>query len=170
MTKLDTLENQARTVFLGIGSNLGNRFHNIEITKYKLYTNNIKIIKSSSYYETLSWPDPTKPKFINIVIEVQAFYSPQSLLNICKKIEKEMGRKFGEKNSPRECDIDIIDYDGIKSKKEIFIPHKLMHKRNFVLIPLYEINKNWKHSIFKKNIKQLINLLPDKDIQTIKQI
>ena len=45
-----------------------------------------------------------------------------------------------------------------------------MHKRNFVLIPLYEINKSWKHSIFKKNIKQLINLLPDKDIQTIKQI
>ena len=82
MTKLDTLENQARTVFLGIGSNLGNRFHNIEITKYKLYTNNIKIIKSSSYYETLSWPDPTKPKFINIVIEVQTFYPPQSLLNI----------------------------------------------------------------------------------------
>ena len=91
MTKLDTLENQARTVFLGIGSNLGNRFRNIEVAKYELYTNNIKIIKSSSYYETLSWPDPTKPKFINIVIEVQTFYSLQSLLKICKIIEKKNG-------------------------------------------------------------------------------
>ena len=170
MTKLDILENQARTVFLGIGSNLGNRFHNIEIAKYKLYTNNIKIIKSSSYYETLSWPDPTKPKFINIVIEVQTFYSPKSLLKICKKIEKEMGRKFGEKNSPRECDIDIVDYDGIKSKKEIFLPHKLMHKRNFVLIPLYEIQKDWKHPKLKRNIKDLINQLPNKDIRSVKQI
>ena len=56
-------------VYIGIGSNLGNRISNIEIAKFFLRFNGINILKSSSYYETPSWPDPNKPKFINIVIK-----------------------------------------------------------------------------------------------------
>ena len=72
MTKQDTLGKQAKEVYLGIGSNLGNRISNIEKAKYKLSENGVEIIKSSAYYETLSWPDPKNPKFYNIVIKILA--------------------------------------------------------------------------------------------------
>ena len=62
------LENQAKTAFLAIGSNMGDKKRNIELTKFKLEKNNIKIIKVSSKYETLSWPNKNNPKFINVVI------------------------------------------------------------------------------------------------------
>ena len=170
MIRLDTLENQAKMVYIGIGSNLGNRIINIEKAKYFLIRNKINIIKSSSYYETLSWPDPKKPKFVNIVVQSDTNYSPKKLLEIFKFIEKKLGRNNGLKNAPRKCDIDIIAYRDKTLKGEISIPHKRMHQRNFVLIPLYELNKKWFHSKLKTNIKNLIYSLPIKDIRSIKKI
>ena len=73
MIKQDILEKQVKIVYLGIGSNLGNKIDNIEKAKYKLLEEGIKIIKSSSYYETLSWPNPNNPKFYNIVLKVKLF-------------------------------------------------------------------------------------------------
>ena len=88
MIKQDILEKQAKTVYLGIGSNLGNRIKNIEDAKLRLFKNNINILKSSSYYETLSWPNINYPKFLNIVLKIKTNLDVISLLNICKKIEK----------------------------------------------------------------------------------
>ena len=157
-------------VYIGIGSNLGNRINNIEKAKYFLNQNGVNIIKSSSYYETLSWPDSRKPKFINIIIQSDTKFSPQKFLEIFKAIEKELGRKKNKKNSPRTCDIDIISDSQKIVSGNISIPHKRMHKRNFVLIPLYELDKNWHHPKMKKNIKKLIFSLPIKDITSIKKI
>ena len=84
---------------------------NIELVKFKLRKNNIKIIKSSKNYETLSWPDKKKPKFVNIVLKIKTFLSPKELMQKCLYIEKELGRLRNKKNEPRTCDIDIIDYD-----------------------------------------------------------
>ena len=157
-------------VYIGIGSNLGNRIANIEKAKYLLSLNGINIINSSSYYETLSWPDPNKPKFINIVIQTNTKFSPEKFLNIFKFIEKKLGRKKNTRNSPRTCDIDIISYYKKIFKGNITIPHKRMHKRNFVLIPLFELDKNWIHPKSKNNIKNLIFSLPINEITSIKQI
>ena len=157
-------------VYIGIGSNLGNKINNIETAKHYLIKNNINIVRSSSFYETLSWPDPKKPKFLNIVLQSDTKFTPKKLLKIFKSIEKNLGRKKKLRNSPRECDIDIISYRNKILKGEISIPHKRMHQRNFVLIPLYELNKNWFHPILKKNIKNLIFSLSIKDIRSIKQI
>ena len=170
MIKQDTSENQAKLIYLAIGSNLGNRKNNIEKTKYLLTQNNINIIKSSSYYESLSWPNPKNPKFLNIVLETKTVFKPKELLQKCKEIEVNLGRKKSKINSPRICDIDIIDYDKVSIKSEIILPHPRMHKRNFVLLPLFEINKDWTHPIFKHNIKSLILSLPNRDITAIKQI
>ena len=169
-TKQDILENPHKAVYLGIGSNLGNRISNIEKAKYYLMQNNIKIISASRYYETPSWPNPKNPKFINIVLKAKCYYKPFDLFNICKFIEKKLGRKRTVKNSPRECDIDIIDFKGQVLKKELFLPHKLMHKRSFVLFPLFEIEREWVHPIQNVNIKKLILSLPNNDIRSIKQI
>ena len=164
------LENQVNTVYLGIGSNLGNRINNIEKAKYYLIQNNIKIISASRYYETPSWPNPKNPEFLNIVLKVKCHYKPFDLFNLCKSIEKKLGRKITAKNSPRECDIDIIDFKGQVLKKELFLPHKLMHKRNFVLFPLFEIEKNWQHPANNRNIIDLMYNLSSKSLTTIKQI
>ena len=157
-------------VYIGIGSNLGNRINNIEKTKYFLNLNGVNIVKSSSYYETLSWPDSSKPKFINVIIQSDTKFSPKKFLEIFKSIEKKLGRKKNKKNSPRTCDIDVISYSQKIVTGNISIPHKRMHRRNFVLIPLYELNKNWQHPKMKKNIKKLIFSLPIKDITSIKKI
>ena len=157
-------------VYIGIGSNLGNRINNIEKTKYFLNLNGVNITKSSSYYETLSWPDSSKPKFINVIIQSDTKFSPKKFLEIFKSIEKKLGRKKNKKNSPRTCDIDVISYSQKIVTGNISIPHKRMHRRNFVLIPLYELNKNWQHPKMKKNIRKLIFSLPIKDITSIKQI
>ncbi len=157
-------------IYIGIGSNLGNRINNIERAKYLLSTSGINITKSSSYYETLSWPDNSKPKFMNIVIQSNTKFSPKKFLKLFKLIEKKIGRKKSKKNSPRTCDIDIISYYQKVSSGIITIPHERMHERNFVLIPLYELDKNWFHPKSKNSIKKLIFSLPIKDFRSIKQI
>ncbi len=173
MRRQDLLEKQAKIAYLGIGSNLGNRKKNIEMTKYKLHEHNIKILKCSSIYESDSWPDPKKPKFLNIIIKIKTIFSSLELLNICNLIEIELGRIRFKKNSPRTCDIDIIDYDqkvSIKRSNNLILPHKSMTQRNFVLLPFFEINQSWKHPKSKVNIVKLISSLQIKDLRSIKQI
>ena len=170
MIKQDILESQVNMVYLGIGSNLGNRKKNIEDAKFKLSKANIEILESSSYYETLSWPNQYNPKYLNIVLKVNTNLTISKLLKICKEVEYYLGRRKAPKNSPRKCDIDIIDYNNKKLKGDIIVPHPRMHKRNFVLFPLFEINKEWKHAVLKQHIKTLIISLPNKDISSIKQI
>ncbi len=163
-------EKQAKIIYLSIGSNLGNRKRNIEKTKFKLYSKGINIIKSSNYYETLSWPNPNNPKFYNIILKVSSDLKILKLLKICKQIETSLGRKKAPKNSPRTCDIDIIDYNQKITVNGINVPHPRMHLRNFVLIPLFEIEKNWRYPNSKRYIKDLIFSLSNSDITSIKLI
>ena len=157
-------------IYLGIGSNLGNRRSNIEKVKFRLIQDNIKILKSSSYYESLSWPNKRNPKFLNIVLQIDTNLTPKELLFRCKVIEKSFGRKKGPKNSPRICDIDVLDYKMMLNNEKIILPHPRLHRRNFVLLPLYELDKNWCHPISKYHIKRLIFSLSLSDIRSIKQI
>ncbi len=171
MIKQDISENQVKVSYLAIGSNLGNKITNIEKAKFELQNNNIKIIKSSSNFQSESWPDSSKPNFINIVIKIKTNLFPLQLLKLCNLIELKLGRTRSKKNDPRLCDIDIIDYDQkIIREEKLILPHPRMRERNFVLIPLFEISKSWKHPISKVNIVKLIDFLPIKDLRSIKKI
>ena len=173
MKKQDILENQANQAYLAIGSNLGNKFSNIEIAKFELGKHKIKILKSSSSYLSKSWPDSSMPNFINIIIKIETNLEPLALLKVCNLIELRLGRVRAKKNAPRICDIDIIDYDKKildKKKSKLTLPHPRMCKRNFVLLPLFEVDKSWKHPKTKINIVNLINSLPIKDLRSIKRI
>jgi len=170
VTKQDIFENQVRAIYIGIGSNLGNKKQNIEKAKFELIQNNVEIIQSSSFYESLSWPNPKYPRYLNIVLRIKTEMTPLELLNLCKKIEITLGRKKSLKNSPRKCDIDILDFEKKTSKYDVILPHPRMHNRNFVLLPLFEINRDWIHPTFKLHIKRLILLLSNRDISSIKQI
>ena len=171
MKRQDTSENQVKIVYLALGSNLGDRLLNLEKAKFILIKSDIKILETSSFYETLSWPNESFPKFINIVIKIETTLHPQKLLIFLKKIELILGRKNNKKNYPRTCDIDIIDYNGINvNLTKLQIPHERLHQRNFVLIPLYEISKNWIHPATGKNITDLLNNLSNSDLKSIKLI
>jgi 2-amino-4-hydroxy-6-hydroxymethyldihydropteridine diphosphokinase len=168
--KQGTLENQVKSIYLGVGSNLGDKKRNIELTKFRLIENNIKILQSSNYYESLSWPNPQHPKFLNIVLRVLSNLSSFRLIKKCKEIEVSLGRKKSAKNSPRVCDIDIIDYKNQQLEGDLILPHPRMYQRNFVLLPLFELDKNWVHPKSKLHIKKLIFSLSNLDIRSIKQI
>jgi len=170
--KQDISENQAKFVYLGIGSNLGNKKLNIEKAKFQIAKNGIKIESCSSFYETDSWPNSNFPKYFNIILKGKTFLKPYKLLKKIKKIENLVGRKLSFKNYPRICDIDIIDYDQKNLKinnynQKLIIPHPQLHKRNFVLLPLYEIEKDWLHP--KKN-KKISELLRDLDVNNLRSI
>ena len=173
MIKQDLLENQAKFSYLAVGSNLGSKSENIERAKFEIQNHKIKIMKISSNYESESWPNPSNPRFINIILEIKTSLAPLELLKICNFIEKKLGRKRSKKNAPRSCDIDIIDYEQkVLNLKDgnLIAPHPRLSKRNFVLLPLFEINPTWKHPKSKKNIVNLINSLAIKDLRSIKQI
>ena len=175
MKKQDILEKAANLTYLSIGSNLGDKKNNLEKAKYALIKNKIKIISTSSFYETPSWPNQKFPKFINIVILVKSKMSLQKLFLIVKKIEKRLGRKKAPKNYPRLCDIDIIDHNGDEitvklGKQKITVSHPRMHHRNFVLFPLFEINSVWTHPKFKQKISKLLSKIKINNITSIKLI
>ena len=175
MKKQDTSDEVANIVYLSIGSNLGNKVLNIEKTKYLLLRKNIKILYCSSFYETLSWPNPKFPRFLNIVIKINTTLDPKDLFLLIKSIEKKIGRRKSAKNYPRLCDIDIIDFNNknlnFSSKdQKIIIPHPRMHNRNFVLIPMYQINKNWIHPKKSEKITDLLSKLSFNSIRGIKVI
>ena len=173
MKNQDISENLAKLVYLAIGSNLGNKIRNIEITKFELERYKLKILKSSSNYMSESWPDFSMPNYINVIIKIKTSLEPLELLKICNLIELKLGRVRSKKNAPRTCDIDIIDYDKKilnQKNRQLILPHPRMNKRNFVLLPLFEVDKSWKHPKFKVNIADLINSLPVRDLRSIKQI
>ena len=173
MKKQDISENLANQAYLAIGSNLGNKIRNIEITKFELGKYKIRILKSSSNFISKSWPDPSMPNYINIIVKIKTSLEPLELLKVCNLIELKFGRVRSKINAPRKCDIDIIDYDKKtinKKNSKLILPHPRMSKRNFVLLPLFELDKSWKHPKSKINIVNLINSLPIKDLRSIKQI
>jgi len=163
-------------IFLSLGSNLpskyGDRFDNLKKSIFYIERSGIVINCVSSFYETLSYPDNSKPKFINIVISIKTNMQPTELMSTLINIEEKLDRKRTKKNDPRTCDIDIIDYDkkilNFKYKNtNLEIPHKKISVRNFVLYPLEEIEPNWKHPKTKENIQTLIKELPEEDRKSI---
>ena len=164
---------------LGLGSNLpssfGDRFANLSLATSYLEEHQIKIIKRSSFYETPSYPDIKNPKFINIVVEVSTYLSPEDLASVLIFVEKKLERKRIKKNDPRTSDIDIIDYNGkvmeFAYKNLIFkVPHEKLIYRNFVLFPLQEIAPKWIHPETKDSIDVLINKLSNEDKKSILKI
>ena len=144
-------------IYLNIGSNLpleeGGRETNILKAINHLKKLNLNLIKISSFYETPSYPNNSDPKFINLCVKFESNLKAIELLNELKKIEKKLGRTRIEKNEPRTCDIDIIDFNGkIIKNDELETPHPRLHLRNFVIYPLKEIEPNWFHPIYNKNI------------------
>ncbi len=173
MKKQDISENQVNLVYIAIGSNLGDKKNNINKAIKLIKKEGIVLKKKSKFYISKSWPNKNFPDFINSIILIETKLNLTKLFLKLKKIEKQIGRIKSKRNFPRVCDLDIIDYNGqIIQKKfqnnQIFVPHKRMHNRNFVLFPLFEINKNWVHPKLSKNIVLLLSNLSSVQLLGIK--
>ena len=154
-------------IHINIGSNLnskyGTKFDNILIAINLLIGTKLKIKKISNFYETPSYPNKRLPKFANLGLIAEYDLDHTNLIKEISIIEKKIGRVKSRKNDPRVCDIDIIDFKGeIRATRLLNLPHPRSHTRNFVLYPIKEIDPNWIHPIFKKNVDLLINELTQK--------
>lgn len=147
-------------IFLGLGSNLGDREKNINLALEKLGQVG-KVHKVSSLYETEPVGYKDQPWFLNLVAEFETKLSPQELLRAGKAIEKELGREPGPRFGPRPIDLDILLYDNlVLGIPELTIPHPRLAERAFVLIPLAEIAPEVLHPVLKKTVRELREVLP----------
>ncbi len=147
------------TVYLGLGTNLGNKEANLRTAIYKLQERIGKQVSLSSFYETAPWGFESDHSFLNAAIGLEPSLSPIEILHITQEIEKELGRTKKSVNgsySDRLIDIDILLYDTlVLQTPELTIPHPLMTERDFVMKPLIEIAGNVIHPTREKTLSEL---------------
>jgi len=145
-------------VYLGIGTNLGNREENIKTALKLLKGKDIKVNKISSFFKTKPAESVKGSYFLNGVAEIETDLKPGALLIFLKDIEENLGRrKNHKKGDARSIDLDILFYDSlILNKPNLIIPHPGLRKRKFVLEPLHEIAPNFKDPVTGKRIKTLL--------------
>ncbi|HQN68578.1 MAG TPA: 2-amino-4-hydroxy-6-hydroxymethyldihydropteridine diphosphokinase [Anaerolineaceae bacterium] len=148
-------------VFLGIGSNLGDREENLAQARDSIEAF-VRIEAVSPVYETNAWGFEDQPAFLNQVIHIKTSLTPQALLRRIKRIEKDLGRKKSFRWGPRLIDIDILFFaDYIIESASLTIPHKELHKRAFVLVPLADIAPDFVHPVFNQTVSALRDTLAD---------
>lgn len=146
-------------VYLGLGSNKGDRVGFVQqATSLLGGVENIKIIRTSSLYETQPWLEKDTTWFVNAVVEIKTSLTPHDLLSECLRIEKQLGRNreleghFGD----RTLDIDILFYDrDVINEENLQIPHKYFHQRAFIIVPMLELNEDYIHPELGKSITEL---------------
>ena len=147
------------TVYLGLGTNIGNRKENLARAIDKLSLALGTCCACSTFMETAPWGFDSANSFLNCVAAFETTLEPQALLDTTEHIERELGRatkSSGGIYHDRIIDIDILLYgDNIIESERLTIPHPLMHKREFVLAPLAQIAPDLIHPILEKSIKEL---------------
>jgi len=142
------------TVYLGLGSNLGDRKQNLS-EALELLAEHAVVEKVSSIYETEPVGYKEQPLFLNAVCRVSTELRPGQLLKLAKKIEARLGRTESFVNAPRPIDIDILFYDNeVLDSKELTVPHPRLVERAFVLVPLAEIAPELVHPVSGKTVKE----------------
>ena len=150
------------SIFLLLGGNLGNRLENLQKAARFIERRIGDIMAESAYYETAPWGKEDQPFFLNQVIKLNTSMPPLKLLDTILSIEEKLGRKREEHWGERTIDIDILLYGSeIIEMPQLTIPHKLLHERRFVLMPLNEIAADLIHPVMQKSMKKLLADLDD---------
>jgi 2-amino-4-hydroxy-6-hydroxymethyldihydropteridine diphosphokinase len=149
-------------VYLALGSNVGEREHNIREAVRRLASSGIETTKKSSIYETEPVDYLDQPWFLNAVVEGRTALAPQQLLAKLRDIESQMGSKKPFAKGPRLIDLDILLYDDLTIEApNLQVPHPRMLQRNFVLIPLVEIAPALRHPSWTGSAAELLQQSQD---------
>lgn len=157
-----------KTVYLGLGSNVGDREAMLQAAIDKLHSREVRITRLSSVYETEPMDVPNQRWFLNLVAEAEMTLFPMQLLARTAKVEALLGRKRRLPKGPRTIDIDILFYgNAIIDTPVLTVPHPRISERRFVLAPLAELVPDLKHPVSRRTIR---NLLDELSGQTVRRV
>lgn len=149
---------EQHTVYLALGTNLGNRAANLKEAIAALPPQ-MEVKAKSAVYETPPWGFKNQDVFLNQVLRVETYLNPEQLLRHLKRLEITLGRRESFPNGPRLIDIDILFYDDlVLYSPALMIPHPHMHERGFVLVPMMDIAPDFVHPARKTSIRELASL------------
>lgn len=145
-------------VFLGLGSNVGDRLKYIEDAIARISgLEGVALVKKASVYETEPWGVKDQDYFLNTAVEIDTQLSAEDIHKAIKSVEEELGRENREKWTSREIDIDLLFYGNeIIDSENLKVPHREIENRKFVLIPLAELDQDIIHPVLNKPISVLL--------------
>ncbi len=151
-----------KTVYLSLGSNLGDRRAHLARAQQALQAAGIRILRQASLYATEPVGRATQPWFLNTVVEAETELMPRQLLRAVQDIERRLGRRRLVRSGPRVVDIDILFYGtSVVRSAELQIPHPRLAERRFVLAPLRELAPTLRHPILGRTVAELLATVPD---------
>jgi 2-amino-4-hydroxy-6-hydroxymethyldihydropteridine diphosphokinase len=146
-----------KTIYLSLGSNLGDREGCLREAIARLGAAGIRVLRVSSLYETEPMEVREQPWFLNLVVEAETDLFPKRLLARTQRIELELGRKRVRPKGPRSIDIDILLYgQSVIESNELMVPHPRLAERRFVLEPLAELAPELRHPVNRRSIRELL--------------
>ena len=151
-------------VYIGLGSNLGDRAGNLLLAVRGMMEAGLEITRLSSVYETEPVETFAQPTFLNMVVEIQGdkLPAPDQLMEALLEIERRMGRRREVPLGPRNIDLDLLLYgDRLHSTPDLTLPHPRLHQRRFVLEPLAELCPKLIHPTLRRTINQLLAVTTD---------
>lgn len=150
------MKSSSPLVYLGLGSNLGEREKNLQAAARAL-PSKMRVLRASSIIETEPWGFKDQPWFLNQVLETETNLAPTELLAYLKTLEKSLGRQANFRYGPRLIDIDILLYGSqIIELDSLTIPHPRLAEREFVLRPLCELAPNLHHPLLQRKMCDLL--------------
>jgi 2-amino-4-hydroxy-6-hydroxymethyldihydropteridine diphosphokinase len=161
-------EEVVKTIYLSLGSNLGDRQANLRAAIERLVLPDVRVLRTSPVYETAPVDYTAQPWFLNLVVEAETGLFPMRLLSRIGRIERALGRVRTVAKGPRTIDIDILLYgQAVVRSATLEIPHPRMAERRFVLAPLADLTPTLRHPVTHRTVSEMLEAAPAQTVRLL---